>query len=683
MKIKDGVLTKVGKRDIVHGKCVVPKKVKKIVPNAFDKLDSLTKVILPEGLEKLDDGTFSRCQSLREINIPKSVTSIGEGVFCACTSLQEITLPMGLKTIKGSTFYDCTSLEKIIIPDSVTSIDYCAFQNCKLLREIILPNELQIISDSAFQNCQALEKIIIPEGVISIEEDAFHGCTSLRKITFPEGLKNIWEGAFYNCLSVKKITLSKNIGNIGEGAFGACPNLDLNIETSLFYFDVSQFKCTFDVKSLTLYNKKIDFDKFEYDINSVRKEELEDKINDYLLTNNDEINDYLRKNHVIEKKFSDKSLNDFIDETLAKMMKIPNYNYTVYMNNIYKLFDSVVISENITNLDDRFKDCPNLDLTIQTSLFSFEFEDHGNKFRKAVRVKSLTIYNTKINFYNYYDDIDFQDSLNEIRQRELMDKICNYLASENITDNKCFEYEEHKKFINKIIAKLDNHLTYDYRKDFNDYITAYVIRYKYHKYQNIINKANNQQNMQQEFLDNDIQDEIKSIHNEENNAALVPLSHQASNNLDNEIPIELYEYGEKVGMLDEIEQIRKQIDKYLRLHNIPFRYTKHASFIKEMIESILNDSNYNYNEAIKNYIKYYISNYKDKNKINESNSKKEHNVVIKEGQQNSSNNSKISKIDEQIKQLLEERNNLVRDAQNIPRKISLEKPPIDGRQKIK
>lgn len=85
----------------------------------------------------------------------------------------------------------------------------------------------------------------------------------------------------------------------------------------------------------------------------------------------------------------------------------------------------------------------------------------------------------------------------------------------------------------------------------------------------------------------------------------------------------LHNYCKQVGMPDKIEEIKKQIDEYLKVNEIYdvkcFQYSEHYDFIRETIKHIATDENYNLDEFIKDYMQNYIDDYKSKhNNIKEN-----------------------------------------------------------------
>lgn len=119
--------------------------------------------------------------------------------------------------------------------------------------------------------------------------------------------KSIKTRTFYGC-NLKQLILSKDIRYIGFQAFGKCPELDLNIETSLFYFLPSNdnLAVTFDVKHLTVYGHKIES---IADLKNVQKLELQDKIK-YVLS---------KHNFKFNQKLFDKKIRDIVDDMHSRV----------------------------------------------------------------------------------------------------------------------------------------------------------------------------------------------------------------------------------------------------------------------------------------------------------------------------------------------------------------------------
>ena len=70
---------------------IIPKSVKTIEYEAFNKCKNLFNVTLQDGLEKIGAWCFSNTL-IREIVIPKSVKSIGDSAFHGCKNLTSVIL---------------------------------------------------------------------------------------------------------------------------------------------------------------------------------------------------------------------------------------------------------------------------------------------------------------------------------------------------------------------------------------------------------------------------------------------------------------------------------------------------------------------------------------------------------------------------------------------------------------
>ena len=95
---------------------------------------------------------FEKCESLEKVVMFNKVANLESHAFKNCKSLKEITLSNKLKSIDPETFFGCKSLKEIILPASVERLDIRAFAECKALKGIVLPNKLNYISNSVFEN---------------------------------------------------------------------------------------------------------------------------------------------------------------------------------------------------------------------------------------------------------------------------------------------------------------------------------------------------------------------------------------------------------------------------------------------------------------------------------------------------------------------------------------------------
>lgn len=105
-------------------KVVLPKTIKTIEKNAFDRLRSLVEIELNEGLESIGENAFYGCESLESITFPSTLKSIGEWAFCECKLLTEIVLPEGFEELGKFSFSDCTAIKKISIPSTLNKLHF-------------------------------------------------------------------------------------------------------------------------------------------------------------------------------------------------------------------------------------------------------------------------------------------------------------------------------------------------------------------------------------------------------------------------------------------------------------------------------------------------------------------------------------------------------------------------------
>ena len=57
---------------------------------AFEKCNSLERILLPDGLERIEIRAFNQCTKLKTITIPDTVTSLGLNALGGCIDLIEV-----------------------------------------------------------------------------------------------------------------------------------------------------------------------------------------------------------------------------------------------------------------------------------------------------------------------------------------------------------------------------------------------------------------------------------------------------------------------------------------------------------------------------------------------------------------------------------------------------------------
>lgn len=532
--------------------------------------------------------------------ISSEVKKIGIRAFYNCTKLKKIDIPENVEKIEWQAFYNCILLKSVIFsPYGLQSINTCAFQNCLSLENITLPMSLDEIGGWVFQNCKNLKSVELPKDVKRIENGTFKGCASLEKVILPENVKVVDDYVFEDCSSLEKIDLPMGLVILGTGAFKACESLkEIYLPKSIYY-----------VESEVFYNCKS-----------------------------------------LEKVSIPKQITTIYEETFSNCSSLKTISLPENIEKIgVKAFcgcsslEMVNIPKSIVSIDNQaFKNCYNLDLNIETSLFYINLDDI---YYTLFNCKSVTIYNHKIKKEQKYEEVgvhfttNLLEAFRDIRKKELIDKIKEYL-SKSLLD---FKYEEHCAFIDTIINNLENIKDYNYRGDFEKYLKDYISRPKVSS--NQLSKSTSVSSIENQEISN-------SISNKDNSTTEVDLPYK-------DMPFELYDYGNKNGMLNFIIELKCEIDKILLENNITndkcFNYFYHQGFIIEMIQCVLDNQGYDYRYALNNYMKNYMETYISK--VKPSNDNKIDNQNIQ---------NRIKELEQELKELKEQ----------LPKKVSLEKKPL-------
>ncbi len=386
-------------------------------------------VNIPNNITKIESYAFEGCQSLKKIIIPDSVTEIGSGAFAGCKSLESINLPSGVTEIGFGTFRNCSNLQSINIPDNVTKIGKESFWNCTNLKSINLPDNITIIEDYAFLNCTNLQSINLPDNVTEIGCGTFEVCTSLQSIIIPDSVTQIRRETFKDCTNLQSINLPDSITIIEDYAFFYCTNLQsINLPNNITEIGFLAFSNCSMLQSINITNN-ITYIKF-YEFHNCPK------------------------------------------------------------------LDTIIVSENIVYTDlnkiceqiQNDNETKHFNINMNSSLFNIVNSiSHSDLSMDSVSnyfIKNLIIYNTPINLnelknsykknMKYIKQIINNTYIDEIRKKELLDKIKDKLEHNNITNKNYFTYSEHQNIINTIIYNINNSTDYNYRKDLEQYIKEYI-----------------------------------------------------------------------------------------------------------------------------------------------------------------------------------------------------------------
>ena len=69
MEIKNNKLIKVTDKDIINGTVNIPNNITKIESHAFERCQSLKKIIIPDSVTEIGSGAFAGCNSLDKFKV--------------------------------------------------------------------------------------------------------------------------------------------------------------------------------------------------------------------------------------------------------------------------------------------------------------------------------------------------------------------------------------------------------------------------------------------------------------------------------------------------------------------------------------------------------------------------------------------------------------------------------------
>lgn len=363
------------------------------------------------------------------VNIPNNITKIESYAFEGCQSLKKIIIPDSVTEIGSGAFAGCKSLESINLPDNVTKIGKESFWNCTNLKSINLPDNITIIEDYAFLNCTNLQAINLPNNLTEIGCSTFEFCTNLQSIIIPDSVTQIRCRTFKDCTNLQAINLPNSITIIEDYAFEDCTNLQsINLPNNLTEIGFLAFSNCSMLQSINITNN-ITYIKF-YEFHNCPK------------------------------------------------------------------LDTIIVSENIVYTDlnkiceqiQNDNETKHFNINMNSSLFNIVNSiSHSDLSMDSVSnyfIKDLIIYNTQINLtelknsykknIKYIKKIITNTYIDEIRKKELLDKIKDKLEHNNITNKNYFTYSEHQNIINTIIYNINNSTDYNYRTDLDEYIKEYI-----------------------------------------------------------------------------------------------------------------------------------------------------------------------------------------------------------------
>ena len=420
-------------------------------------------------------------------------------------------------------------------------------------------------------------RIKLSKEIKVINSCAFRDCTSLTKIEIPNSVTRICSNAFYKCTSLTKIEIPNSVTEIGDYAFYDCSSLT-KIEIPNSVTEIGDYAF--------------------YDCSSLKKIEIPEGVTEI----GDSLFEYCT------------SLTEV--KGLDNVTKIGYWAFS-HCSSLKTLH----LSKNLKSLDaESFYKSDNIELTIGTSLF-FITHDRGQKSKINCFPHNTTIYGIKCNS---------TELIPTIQKKELEDKINEYLKNKNIVDKN----GDHSKFINHVIESYKYKKYYDYRNDFEKYMEGYIKNLDEQKKKVISNTSIKEKSKVVSFNDKEDGSKIKIIDMVDN---IIPEKNKQR--IENQIidnpnilnspkkhcETLLYEYAKTLGLEVWVDKLRARLNISLLCGDIPktcFDDINHIYFIKEMIQSLSENIDYDYNSAIKEYARYYIESHNSLNKNNIDNKKK-------------------------------------------------------------
>lgn len=233
----------------------IPEGVECITWRAFEKNNSIKRVILPSTIKELRQKAFSECEELEHIEfrvMPENYTGCA---FCNCKKLNDTiihgdtlirvprstsgkyVIPKGIVNIGKGAFCDCANITELVITPGVKSIEELAFNGLVNLRSILISASVESIEERAFIDCGKVEKITIDKS--NLKYDSRDDCNAIvetklnriifgcSKTVFVDTITSIGEHAFSYCSKLKELTLPNTITEVKSYAFENCDNLKI------------------------------------------------------------------------------------------------------------------------------------------------------------------------------------------------------------------------------------------------------------------------------------------------------------------------------------------------------------------------------------------------------------------------------------------------------------------------
>lgn len=116
----------------------------------------ITRCVIPKNVELISPEAFAGCTKLESIRFTDNITQIGKRAFKNCYSLKKVVLPKEIINIEQGTFSGCIALEEVIIPEGIMSIESKAFEHCDKLKKVKVPSAATIANDAFPAGCKII-----------------------------------------------------------------------------------------------------------------------------------------------------------------------------------------------------------------------------------------------------------------------------------------------------------------------------------------------------------------------------------------------------------------------------------------------------------------------------------------------------------------------------------------------
>lgn len=290
MRIINGILSNVEKKDLVNGHFQTPRGVVKIGSYAFYNCKDVLKTVkLTNDIVKIGNYAFYECHNLKLITQTQNIKEIGNYAFDGCSKLRILNFPKNISKIGISAFQGCNRLSKIVLSDKIKVIEDFTFCNCRNLKTIVITAPIVKINDYVFYDCKKLKDVIIKNKISKIGNSSFKNCIRLKNISTLDKIETIGNSVFNKCSSLKSIDLGNTdtIEEIGKEVLKE--STITKVKTYYGDFKKNNLKQEIDLLDIYLYLYS----------NSILKNKYQ-SIEDF--TNNKYINELLKNNKYIDNK---------------------------------------------------------------------------------------------------------------------------------------------------------------------------------------------------------------------------------------------------------------------------------------------------------------------------------------------------------------------------------------------